>query len=189
MRVRDRDRRVLFQKQVGGGSADHRAAPDHHGARAAKRHAVELQELHHRLGGGRDEARTAVGEKAHVEGIHPLHVLLDGDVVDDVSFVERSGERREQEHAVHRRLRSELLERLRQLALSGVASERDVVDRDVEPLAVVGEPLHVHVRSGVPTRRYRGEAGRDPVRVQRVAALPRPRVDQLRQRLPVQEPH
>ena len=150
---------------------------------------MELQQLDDRLGRRRDELWPAIREEAHVEGVHTFDVLLTRDVIDEVRLVELAGKRREQKHAMRRRVAARSFERRDEDALGRVARERNIRDGDPEPLPARYEALDIGVRRRIGTHRDRGEAWRDPAGLQGGAARGGLGVERFGEGLAVKESH
>ena len=108
----------------------HRGRPPHGGVvvaagpgPAAQRNVVELQELDDRLGGRWDEPLAAALRQPDVVRVHTFDVLLRRDVVDELTLVELSRERRQQQDAVDGGVTAGAVELRADRLFGGVAME------------------------------------------------------------------
>ena len=110
---------VAVQQQHGNGNADDVAATNNNRVLSCDLHTVPIEQLDASLGSARHEQRfTALhGQLTNVEGMETIHVLLDGDGVQDSLFVDVLGERQLNEDSVDFGVGVQLYHHLEQLIL------------------------------------------------------------------------
>ena len=125
--VADRHGCVAAQEKHGNRDAHDVAATNHHSVLSSNLHVVAVEQLDAALwcAGYEERITTLHGKFADVQGVEAVHVLLDGNGVQDALFVDVLGERKLHEDSVDIRIRVQFHDRLQQvfLHLSGWDAE------------------------------------------------------------------
>ena len=125
--VADRHGCVAVQEKHGNRDAQDVAATNHHSVLSSNLHVVAVEQLDAALrrAGNSERIATLHGELADVQGVEAIHVLLDGNGVQDAFLVDVLGERKLHKDSVDIRIRVQLHDRLQQvfLHLSGWDAE------------------------------------------------------------------
>lgn len=119
--VADRHGGVTLQKEHCHGNPHDVAATDHHRILAGNLHAITVQKLDAAFGGARDEEglTTLHSQLPYVEGMETIHVLLDGNCVQNPLLVDVLGKRELDQNSVNFGIRVQLYNNLQQLILGG----------------------------------------------------------------------
>ncbi len=155
-RVADGHRGIGVEQQQRQWQADDRAAPDDDGASAGQLHGVVLEQAQAAQRRGWHKGGSTFGEAAEVERVQPVDVAGGIEGVDDLGDGDASGQRREQEDAVHVGVRAQLCE----LVAQGAGCGRRLVQAGGERVALEGTLDGAGVGAGgsVGTL-HQGEAG------------------------------
>ena len=163
-RVAHGDGRVRLNEQQRGGDADDVGAAEHDGALAVERDARAREQREAALWRARDARRRVAleRERAHVERVQPVGVLLDGNGAQHRALVDVRGERQLHEHAIDARVRVERRDGGEHVGLRRVRGQIHAKVRNARRRA--RRLLVAHVRRRVRSRadEHDGEPGRAP---------------------------
>ena len=99
--------RIGIEQQERHGTPDNVASADDDGALAARFHAVAVEKLHDAQGRAGDSAFLIACKSSDIFRGKPVHILLCGDTCENFVRIQLLGQRKLNEDAVHRIVRSE----------------------------------------------------------------------------------